>query len=68
MNEKSINLYDQIVDLYYDNSEWNYYNADFIKPFDKNKARNFIERYFEKGAKKGVILPLIDRINVSALS
>lgn len=63
MNEKSINLYDQIVDLYYDNSEWNYYNADFIKPFDKNKARNFIERYFEKGAKKGVILPLIDRIN-----
>lgn len=63
MNEESINLYDQIVNLYNHVSEWNYYNADFEKPFGINTARKFIEQYFEKGAKRGVVLPFIDEID-----
>ena len=58
-----MNLYDQIVDLYHTSAEWNYYDADIRKPFDKDKAREFIKQYFEYGAKKGVVLPLIDEID-----
>lgn len=57
-----MNLYDQIVALYRTSTEWNYYGNDINKPFDKDKARDFIKQYFENGAKKGVILPLIDEI------
>lgn len=63
MNDKMMNLYDQIVDLYHTSAEWNYYDADIRKPFDKDKAREFIKQYFEYGAKKGVVLPLIDEID-----
>ena len=63
MNEESINLYEQIVNLYNCVSEWNYYDANFEKPFGINKARRFIEQYFEKGAKRGVVLPFIDKID-----
>lgn len=57
-----MNLYDKIIDLYRNGTEWNYYDADISKPFNKDKARDFIEQYFEHGAKKKVILPLIDEI------
>lgn len=58
-----MNLYSQIDDLYRANTEWNYYDADIRKPFDKDKARDFIIQYFENGAKKRVVLPLIDKID-----
>lgn len=58
-----MNLYNKIVELYRDCTDWNYYNVDIINPFDKDKARDFIKQYFENGAKKRVILPLIDEID-----
>lgn len=58
-----MNLYSQIDDLYRANTEWNYYDADIRKPFDKDKARDFIIQYFENGAKKRVVLPFIDEID-----
>lgn len=62
MNDKGMNLYDQIVALYRTGIEWNYYDTNINKPFNKDKARDFIKQYFENGAKKKVILPLIDEI------
>ena len=58
-----MNLYSQIDDLYRAKAEWNYYDADIRKPFDKDKARDFIIQYFENGAKKRVVLPFIDEID-----
>lgn len=56
-------LYNQIMELYYKGAEWNYYNMDSVWPFDDVEARNFIKQYFENGAKKGVVLPMIDEID-----
>lgn len=63
MNDKMMNLYEQIVDLYDNSTEWNYYDTNIRKTFDRYKASEFIKQYFENGAKKRVILPLIYEID-----
>lgn len=57
------NLFEQINELYKENREWNYYDAEISKPFDSYKAKKFIKQYFEYGAKKRVILPFIDEMD-----
>ena len=42
MNKESINLYDQIVDLYNCVSEWNYYDANFEKPYSGSVVKTKI--------------------------
>lgn len=59
-----MNLYDCISEMFYnDSNEWNYYSCNMNFPFDDIGARRFIKAYFEQGAKRGVIFPVIDEIN-----
>lgn len=59
-----MSLYDCIREMFYNDSrEWNYYSCNMTFPFEATEARIFIKEYFEQGAKRGVIFPVIDEIN-----
>lgn len=59
-----MSLYDSIIDMYQRaGDEWNYYDCNMSFPFSYIEAKRFIEQYFEQGAKKNVILPMIDEID-----
>lgn len=63
-----MNLYQQIIELYRDEKEWNYYSSnmhnlkDMDKLFSGEWAKDFIKKYFECGEKQGVIWPCIDEM------